>query len=186
MAATTLEGFTAAAAQLGLPPGIARAEATSDPAADIPSWIDRYASPLTTADVTAPLADLGPLDGLLAGAAIVGLGESTDGARALSAIKHRVVRSLVESRHFRTVAIEDDFAGGTMIGHEYDVRNEAVHGMTGFETSRLVLAATRSWTRTTVIVHSASAGSAPSASAAAWRPPARSPVSGRLAGGGSG
>lgn len=78
-------------------------------------WIDRTAVPLATTDPREPLDDLRALRRMVGAAPVVGLGESTHGSREQFRVKHRMVRFLVERMGFRTVAFEQDFAGGVLI-----------------------------------------------------------------------
>jgi erythromycin esterase len=86
--------------------------ATEDPVVD---WLDRTGAGLASTDPQAPLDDLQTLGRMIAPATVVGLGESTHGSREQFRVKHRLVRYLVEQRRFRTVAFEQDFAGGVEI-----------------------------------------------------------------------
>jgi erythromycin esterase len=74
----------------------------------VAQWIKRNARPLTTLDPQAPLDDLGPLRDMAAGSAIVAVGAATRQAHELSAITHRILRSLVEEQGFRSLALEGD------------------------------------------------------------------------------
>jgi erythromycin esterase len=73
---------------------------------------------IETVDPQAPLDDIRGMRGWLAGAAVVGLGESVRGARSgrqLYRVKHRLVRLLVEALGFRTIAFEDTPAVGAAL-----------------------------------------------------------------------
>lgn len=89
--------------------------AAETPTASVVEWIDRHGQPLVTTDPGAPLRDLRPLRQIVRGASVVGLGEATHGSHEQFRLKHRMVRYLVEEMGFRTVAFEDDFAGGVAI-----------------------------------------------------------------------
>lgn len=78
-------------------PAPARAERTGPPVTD---WIARTAEPLATVDPDAAPTDLATLRRALGNATVVGLGESTHGAREQILLKHRVLRLLVESGAF--------------------------------------------------------------------------------------
>jgi erythromycin esterase-like protein len=78
-------------------------------AAAVTGWIGQHALPLATIDPAAPLTELAPLRQLVGDAQVVGLGESTHGAGALFALKHRIVRLLVEELGFGCVALEVDW-----------------------------------------------------------------------------
>ncbi|MCA8953713.1 MAG: erythromycin esterase family protein [Planctomycetes bacterium] len=73
-------------------------------------WADRHAVPLATTDPTAPLDDLAALAPVVADARIVMVGESTHGSSELFALRHRIIRWLVEERGFAVVAFEDHAA----------------------------------------------------------------------------
>jgi erythromycin esterase len=94
--------------------GAGPAQATQDGRATDPGvrWIQRHAKPLDTIEPNAPLADLRPLRPMVDDAVVVGLGESTHGAHQQFALKHRVVRLLVQQLGFRSLAMEEDWATG--------------------------------------------------------------------------
>lgn len=91
---------------------ITAAAAQPDPVVD---WLEASAVGLRTTNPHGPLDDLRPLGRMVAGASVVGLGESSHGSREQFRLKHRIARYLVEQRGFRTVAFEQDFAGGVEI-----------------------------------------------------------------------
>jgi len=103
----TVVGVTSA----GLPPA---ARAAPTPPA-ITDWITRNAEPIRTVDPDAPLDDLAALRRAVGDATVVGLGESTHGAREEILLKHRVLRFLVEERGFRSIAWEDDWSLGLQV-----------------------------------------------------------------------
>lgn len=92
--------------------GFAAAQAAEPEEDEVVAWIRDNAKLLDTADPAAPLDDLAPLEAMVGDAAIVGLGESSHGAREEFLLKHRVVRFLVEEMDFRSLALEDDFSAG--------------------------------------------------------------------------
>src|SRR6266536_2721685 len=81
----------------------------------VTAWIRQHATPLATTDPTAPLTDLAPLPQVVGDAQVVGLGESTHGAHEQFALKHRVVRLLVEKLGFGCVALEEDWTKGLQL-----------------------------------------------------------------------
>ena len=84
----------------------------TDPVA---GWVERTAVPLRTSDPAAPLDDLDALAPAVGDAEIVGLGESNHGGAELLALKHRVLRLLVERLGFRTIAWEEDWTTGRQV-----------------------------------------------------------------------
>jgi erythromycin esterase-like protein len=84
----------------------------TDPVA---GWVERTAVPLRTFDPAAPLDDLDALAPAVGDAEIVGLGESNHGGAELLALKHRVLRLLVERLGFRTIAWEEDWTTGRQV-----------------------------------------------------------------------
>jgi erythromycin esterase len=102
--------LAALAGLAGAAPAGAATERDPDP--PVTHWIDRHDQPLATTDPSAPLADLGGLRRVVGGATVVGLGEATHGSHEQFRLKHRMVRYLVEEMGFRTLAFEEDFAGG--------------------------------------------------------------------------
>jgi erythromycin esterase len=81
----------------------------------ITRWVERNAVPLAAVEPTAVLDDLVPLRDAVGGAAIVGLGESVHGASEELALKHRLLRFLIEDRGFRSIAWEEDWTTGVEI-----------------------------------------------------------------------
>ncbi|WP_157248289.1 erythromycin esterase family protein [Nonomuraea typhae] len=71
-------------------------------------WTAENAHALTTTDPAHVLTDLEPLEAMLAGARIVGVGEPTRAAHEVVTQGHRVLRLLVENLGFRVLAIQDD------------------------------------------------------------------------------
>lgn len=78
----------------------------------VSQWIKSNAFPLLTIDPQAAANDLLPLATMVRDAKIVGLGESTRGARSaheLYLIKHRLLRFLVEYAGFRSLVLEGEW-----------------------------------------------------------------------------
>ncbi len=73
-------------------------------------WIKENAHPLETTDPAEPLTDLTPLETMLAGATVVGIGETTRAGHEVVSLGHRVLRLLVERLGFRVLVIQDDEA----------------------------------------------------------------------------
>ncbi|MBE1486584.1 erythromycin esterase family protein [Plantactinospora soyae] len=109
-AATLVPGRQPAYARAVVPAGGVRSAGGA-----VPSWIDRYAVPLSSIEPGAPLDDLAPLGRTVGDALVVGLGESVHGSHDQFTLKHRVLRYLVERRGFRTLALEEDFASGVAL-----------------------------------------------------------------------
>jgi erythromycin esterase len=101
-----------AGALAALTAGPAGAGGRDDQGRTVVEWIDRHAVPLATTVPEAPLDDLAPLRRSIGGAEIVGLGESVHGAAEEIALKHRILRFLVEAMGFRSIAWEEDWAVG--------------------------------------------------------------------------
>ncbi|MET9831012.1 erythromycin esterase family protein [Streptomyces sp. NPDC006385] len=74
--------------------------------------LDRAAHPLRTVEPGGDSGDLRPLDRMIGGARVVGLGEATHGSHDFFALKDRVFRHLVEERGFRTFALEAPWSTG--------------------------------------------------------------------------
>lgn len=87
-----------------LPPAVA------PPSAAELAWLASHAAPLATVEVAHPNerddTDLQLLRNIVAGAEVVGLGESTHGTREFFLVKHRLLVFLVEELGFRAFAIE--------------------------------------------------------------------------------
>jgi erythromycin esterase-like protein len=89
--------------------------APSAPRPQVANWIRHHADQLATTDPAAPLDDLAPLRRMVGDAQVVGLGESTHGAREEFTLKHRVLRLLVEQLGFRSIAWEEDWTTGLLL-----------------------------------------------------------------------
>ncbi|NNJ06160.1 erythromycin esterase family protein [Streptomyces sp. PKU-MA01144] len=70
------------------------------------------AHPLRTTGPDGDLADLRPLGRMVGDAKVVGLGEATHSSHEFFALKHRVLRYLVEHEGFRTFALETSWSSG--------------------------------------------------------------------------
>lgn len=80
------------------------------PSREVLAWLTRQARPIRTATREATADDLVPLRARAADATVVGLGESTRGARTsseLTRLRNRIACELVTEAGFRTIAIED-------------------------------------------------------------------------------
>ncbi|MBR7671987.1 erythromycin esterase family protein [Streptomyces daliensis] len=80
--------------------------------AAVTRWIARHARPVPVGspDPHAALDDPWPVDARTRDAVVVALGASTRQARELSAVAHRILRTLVEEAGFRALALEGDDA----------------------------------------------------------------------------
>ncbi|HEX5996928.1 MAG TPA: erythromycin esterase family protein [Jiangellales bacterium] len=107
-----LAGTAVGAGIIGIPQP---ATASTPAGSPVPEWIGRHAHRLATSDPDATPHDLRHLHGMMRGALIVGLGESTHGAREEFTLKHRLVRHLVEHQGFRSVVLEEDWTKGLQI-----------------------------------------------------------------------
>ncbi|MGH3432657.1 MAG: erythromycin esterase family protein [Thermocrispum sp.] len=112
MASAGRAAVTATVVAAAMATTTAGAAAQQDPVVD---WLEQTAVGLRTTDPRGPLEDLRPLGRMVAGASVVGLGESSHGSHEQFRLKHRIARYLVEQRGFRTIAFEQDFAGGVAI-----------------------------------------------------------------------
>ncbi len=74
--------------------------------------LGRSAHPLRTVEPGGPTDDLLPLDRMIGGAQVVGLGEATHSSHDFLALKDRVFRHLVEKKGFRTFALEGAWSTG--------------------------------------------------------------------------
>jgi erythromycin esterase len=105
--------FAAAVGAVSLLAGVGVAQAqTVGAGRAVSEWIERNASPVRTIDPAAPLNDLAQLRRSVGTATIVGLGESAHRVSEVTALKHRVLRFLVERMGFRSVAWEEDWTLG--------------------------------------------------------------------------
>jgi len=82
--------------------------APPEPARALPDGVHR----LTGIDPTLPDDDLAPLDTIVGGAPLVGLGESVHTIGGFSRMKVRIVEHLVTRLGFRAIAIEGDRTAG--------------------------------------------------------------------------
>lgn len=89
-----------------------------EPAMGAPSltdWINSTGRPVAGTDPSLGSADLRPLRSIVGTARVVGLGESAHGTHDQLALKHRVVRYLIERLGFRTLAWEDAWGAGVTV-----------------------------------------------------------------------
>lgn len=89
-----------------------------DDRAAVVTGIRDAAHPITTVEPWSALHDLEPLAPILAGAAVVGVGESVRGARSgheLYQLKHRLLRFAVERCGFRAMALEESPASAATL-----------------------------------------------------------------------
>lgn len=86
---------------------------------ELTQWVTRHASRLTDlgpgADPDAPLDDLEPLRGLVRGARVVALGESSHQIREFGLLRHRILRFLVQELGFTVYAMEYGAAEGRAV-----------------------------------------------------------------------
>ncbi|MFB7930601.1 erythromycin esterase family protein [Streptomyces sp. NPDC056039] len=88
------------------------ATAAEDPV--VPA-LERAASPLRTAEPGGDVGDLRPVGRAVGDAVVVGMGEAAHGSHEFLAVKDRVFRYLVESRGFRTFALETAWSTGVRL-----------------------------------------------------------------------
>jgi erythromycin esterase len=88
------------------------AATTRAPAPSAVGALDRAAHPLRTVEPGGDTRDLRPLDRMIAGAEVVGVGEATHGSHEFFALKDRLFRHLVEEKGFRTFALEAPWSTG--------------------------------------------------------------------------
>lgn len=74
--------------------------------------LERVAHPLRSTAPGGPAEDLRPLDAMVGGATVVGLGEATHGSHEFFTMKDRVFRHLVEDKGFTTFAQEVSWTTG--------------------------------------------------------------------------
>lgn len=81
----------------------------------VEQWIAANAVGLKTVNPADPLDDLRILQRSLAGTSLVGLGEPGHNIAEVSALKHRVLRLLVERLGFRSLIWEEDWSLGLLV-----------------------------------------------------------------------
>lgn len=72
----------------------------------VASWLEREAIPLTSVTPSSGFADLRPLEQVLDGARLIGLGEATHGTHEFFTLKHRLLEFLVTEMNVTTFLIE--------------------------------------------------------------------------------
>ncbi|OKK17414.1 erythromycin esterase [Streptomyces sp. CB00455] len=92
--------------------GAVAAAAPASSATSPVSALERGAYPLRTTEPRGSLEDLRPLGRMVKDARVVGLGESTHSSHEFFAMKHRVLRYLVEEKGFRSFALEGSWSSG--------------------------------------------------------------------------
>ncbi len=94
------------------------------------------AIPLSSLDPTAPFDDLEPLEHSIGdNVRIVAIGESAHGAHEYYALRHRLIRFLVERMNFTALAWESGFTEGCLVndysrGRRQDLERTLLEGMT--------------------------------------------------------
>src|SRR5690242_10361104 len=97
---------------------------------------DAQVFPLSTLDPAAALDDLEPLARLIGDdARVVAVGESAHGAHEFYALRHRIIRCLVERMNFTALVWESGFPEGLMVddfilGRRQDRDRVLADGMT--------------------------------------------------------
>lgn len=81
-----------------------------DTSTAVVAWIRQHAIPLRSIDPGPGFADLQPLKRVLQDARVVGLGESSHGAREFYRAKHRIVEFLVKEMGFTAFAMETAYS----------------------------------------------------------------------------
>ncbi len=84
----------------------------AQPPTTVGGALDRAAHRLRTVEPGGDTRDLRPLDRMIGGADVVGLGEATHSSHEFFALKDRVFRHLVQEKGFRTFALEAPWSTG--------------------------------------------------------------------------
>lgn len=115
--------------------GTPAATATPTPApSDVVAALDRSAHPLRTVEPGGATDDLRPLDRMIGGAKVVGLGEATHSSHDFLALKDRVFRHLVEKKGFRTFALEGAWSTGLRL-NDYVLYGKGIRGASSARSS---------------------------------------------------
>jgi erythromycin esterase len=101
------------------------------------AWLRRNAVPLAGVDPGPGTDDLAPLDRMLNGVRVVGLGEVTHGTKEFYRLRHRLLRHLVTELGFTVLAIEGSHSSAQVVndhvvngvGERADVLAEFGHAM---------------------------------------------------------
>nr|BFD94981.1 hypothetical protein KitaXyl93_63410 [Kitasatospora sp. Xyl93] len=107
------------------------AAATDRPTSTVVRELNALAHPLRSTEPEGRTTDLRPLGAMVGDATVVGLGEASHGAHEFFAMKHRVLRHLVEEKGFTTFALETSWSAGLRI-------DDYVQGRTGGDARQLV------------------------------------------------
>ena len=129
--------FVLLTAGCGAPPDMADRADVADMARALPNGVHL----LTGIDPTLPDGDLAPLDAIVGGAPLVGVGESVHTIGGFSRMKVRIAEHLVTRLGFRAIAIEGDRAAGIafdrFIGLGIGNATEAAKGLVVWANSDL-------------------------------------------------
>lgn len=79
------------------------------------SWARRARAPLTTVSPDSPSDDLRPLGGMIDGARLVGFGEGVHAGSEPLEFRNRILRYLVEQKHFTAIAVESGLVEGRVV-----------------------------------------------------------------------
>ncbi|MEV5884663.1 erythromycin esterase family protein [Streptomyces sp. NPDC052020] len=85
--------------------------------------LDRAAHPLRTVEPGGGTRDLRPLDRMIGDARVIGVGEATHSSHEFFALKDRLFRHLVETKGFRTFALEAPWSTGLRL-NDYVLHGE--------------------------------------------------------------
>jgi erythromycin esterase len=118
----TAAGTAAGAAYQAARPAAAAGPPTESATAVVAA-LDRGAHPLRTVEPGGGTRDLRPLDRMIGDARVVGVGEATHSSHEFFALKDRVFRHLVETKGFRTFALEAPWSTGLRL-NDYVLRGE--------------------------------------------------------------
>nr|WP_078969430.1 erythromycin esterase family protein [Streptomyces cyaneogriseus] len=117
---------TASTAAEAAPPAARPAAAAGPHTAAVPAVVealDRAAHPLRTAEPGGDPRDLRPLERMIGDARVVGVGEATHSSHEFFALKDRLFRQLVETKGFRTFALEAGWSTGLRL-NDYVLHGE--------------------------------------------------------------
>lgn len=121
------------------------------------AWIIENAVPFSTADPTAPDAELLPFLDMVGDARIVGLGEGTHGTSEFFQMKHRLLRLLVEEAGFRVFLMEAGLGEAAAV-NDYIVNGvgtaeDVLHGLSYIIWNTDEILAMIEWMRAYNIAH---------------------------------
>ncbi|MGH3322024.1 MAG: erythromycin esterase family protein [Streptosporangiaceae bacterium] len=109
----------------------------------VTTWLRHHAHPANSLPSGVPSPALRPVRAVVDDAVVVGLGAAAEGARELGTSAQGVTRYLVQTKGFRSIAIEDDWTAGVLLNRylrtdDGNLRDLVAHMAPRFRTPQML------------------------------------------------